>query len=76
MKHLAGIVRLETDQNIADTSLSRKLTDEEINELIEKRKIAKNAKRYAESDLIRDHLKKHNIVLLDMSDGSTTWHSN
>ncbi|KFF41885.1 MAG: cysteine--tRNA ligase [Candidatus Atelocyanobacterium thalassa] len=76
LKHLAGILRLETDQNIADTSLSRKLTDEEINELIEKRKIAKNAKRYAESDLIRDHLKKHNIVLLDMSDGSTTWHSN
>ncbi len=76
LKKLAEVLGLEVDQNIVNTSLSKKLTDEEINELIEKRKIAKNAKQYVESDLIRDKLKQHNITLLDMSDGSTTWHYN
>ena len=74
LKSLAKLLGLEANQTTLKIELFKKLTDEEIDELVKKRKIAKNAKQYKESDLIRDKLKENNITLLDMSDGSTVWH--
>ncbi|MGB5824326.1 MAG: cysteine--tRNA ligase [Proteocatella sp.] len=46
--------------------------EEKINELIEKRTLAKKNKDFAESDRIRDELKEMGIELLDTRQG-TTW---
>lgn len=47
--------------------------DEEINALVEARRLAKQAKNFAEADRIRDQLKAMGIVLVDSKEG-TTWH--
>ena len=44
------------------------LSDAEINDLIEKRNVARQQKNWVESDKIRDYLKEHNIILKDMKD--------
>lgn len=48
--------------------------DAEVEALIERRKAAKAAKNWAESDAIRDQLKGLGIVLEDRKDGSVGWH--
>ncbi len=48
------------------------LSDEEINELINRRLMAKNNKEWALADQIRDDLKKQGIVLEDVTTG-TNW---
>jgi cysteinyl-tRNA synthetase len=48
------------------------ITEDEINDLLEKRKIAKLDKNWVESDRIREYLKSKNILLEDSSNG-TTW---
>ncbi len=48
------------------------LSDEEINELINRRLMAKNNKEWALADQIRDDLKKQGIVLEDVTTG-TSW---
>ena len=47
--------------------------DEEINALVEARRLAKQAKNFAEADRIRDQLKAMGVVLVDSKEG-TTWH--
>ena len=47
--------------------------DGEVEALIEARRAAKAAKRWAEADRVRDQLKAMGIVLEDRKDGSTGW---
>lgn len=49
------------------------ISDSEINDLIEKRKVAREQKDWAESDRIRDELSSKGIVLKDNPDGTTEW---
>ena len=51
------------------------LSDEQVEELIQKRKQARIAKNFAESDLIRDQLQAQGIALIDSREG-TKWHRN
>ena len=74
--HLAEVLGLSANfesqqQSTPDDSL---LSDAEIEELIEQRKIARQAKNYAESDRLRDLLKEQGITLIDASGGVTKWH--
>ena len=47
--------------------------DDDIRMLIEERKAAKADKNWSKADDIRDALKKRNIELIDMADGTTQW---
>ncbi|MBW4659520.1 MAG: cysteine--tRNA ligase [Drouetiella hepatica Uher 2000/2452] len=53
---------------------SLKLTDSEIEALIEQRQAAKQAKNFAEGDRIRDQLKAQGVLLVDKPGGVTEWH--
>lgn len=74
--HLAQVLGLSANfdsqqQSTPDDSL---LSDAEIEDLIEQRKIARQAKNYAESDRLRDLLKEQGITLIDAPGGVTKWH--
>ncbi|KJH73406.1 cysteine--tRNA ligase [Aliterella atlantica] len=49
------------------------LSDEEIEQLVEQRAIARKAKNFAQSDQIRARLLEHGITVIDSADGSK-WH--
>ena len=55
-----------------DQNLDFNITDEEINELILKRKKAKDNKDFDKADLIREKLLELNIILEDKPE-ITTW---
>ena len=59
---------LKENKNIDNLSIS----EDKINELIEKRKSAKQNKNWDECDRIRDYLKEHGILLKD-GKGETSW---
>jgi len=44
-----------------------------IETLIDKRNVARKAKKFKEADFIRDELKAKGIELEDHKDGTTTW---
>ncbi len=76
LKHLAGILGLLQDEpeaflkgNVCHDGLS----EDEINQLIQKRLDAKQNKDWAQADQIRDQLKMQGIVLEDAPGGKTTW---
>jgi cysteinyl-tRNA synthetase len=50
------------------------LGDDAIDEMIQARREARQAKNFGESDRIRDALVAQGIVLIDQSDGTTRWH--
>jgi cysteinyl-tRNA synthetase len=51
-----------------------RLTDEDIEVMIQQRKDARKAKNFAEGDRIRNELKDRGITLIDQKDGTTIWH--
>ena len=63
------------DIQVNNQNLDVKITDKEINELIIKRKKAKENKDFNEADLIREKLLELNIILEDKP-GTTTWRKN
>lgn len=71
---LAGVLGLETDISEVQEEVGNGLSDAEIEELIEQRKIARQNKNYAEGDRLRDELKNQGIILVDQPGGITTWH--
>ncbi len=50
------------------------LTEGEIEQLIEQRQAARQAKNFAEADRIRDELQHQGITLIDQAGGKTRWH--
>ncbi len=54
-------------------AISQGISDSNIQILISERLAARNIKNWAESDRIRDELKKQGIILEDRPDGTTDW---
>ena len=73
---LADVLGLETQiESQETTARNNGLSDEKIEELIQKRKQARVVKNFAESDRIRDELQSQGIALIDSKEG-TKWHRN
>lgn len=70
---LADVLGLVAQLESQETNNS--LSNEQIEELIQKRKQARIAKNFAESDRIRDELQSQGIALIDSKEG-TKWHRN
>jgi cysteinyl-tRNA synthetase len=68
---LGFVAKPETETNNTNNGLS----EADIENLIQQRTAARQAKNWAESDRIRDELKAHNIALIDTKEG-TTWQIN
>ena len=71
---LGLVTEIESETSTA-TATDNGLSDEKIEELIQKRKQARIAKNFAESDRIRDELQVQGIALIDSREG-TKWHRN
>jgi cysteinyl-tRNA synthetase len=71
---LSGVLGLEVTPE-APIVAPRRLTDGEIEILIQQRQTARKSKNFAESDRIRQELQELGITLIDQSDGTTRWHS-
>lgn len=75
LKALGGIIGLlqrDPTEFLQGGAVSDGLSNEEIEDLITRRKQARADKNWAESDRIRDLLNEHKIILEDNA-GSTTW---
>ncbi|MDY6899022.1 MAG: cysteine--tRNA ligase [Cyanobacteriota bacterium] len=73
---LADVLGLEAQLESQETTANNNcLSDEKIEELIQKRKQARIAKNFAESDRIRDELQAQGVALIDSKEG-TKWHRN
>lgn len=68
---LAQVLGLEATPTVSQESMG--ISDAEIEALIQQRAVAKQAKNWAESDRIRNHLKEKGIALIDKPGGVTTW---
>ena len=69
---LADILGLEAQLD-AQTHASGDLSDAQIEELVQKRSLARKAKNFAESDRIRNELQAQGITIIDNPEGSR-WH--
>ena len=75
LKALGGIIGLlqrDPIEFLQGGAVSDGLSNEEIDDLIARRKQARADKNWAESDRIRDLLNEHKIILEDNA-GGTTW---
>ncbi|WP_445929806.1 CysS/YqeB C-terminal domain-containing protein, partial [Neisseria meningitidis] len=75
LKALGGIIGLlqrDPIEFLQGGAASDGLSNEEIEDLIARRKQARADKNWAESDRIRDLLNEHKIILEDNA-GGTTW---
>ena len=70
---LASVLGLEIGLD-PETNVNGQLTDEQIEDLVQQRLIARQSKNYAEGDRIRDILKEKGITLIDAGGGVTKWH--
>jgi cysteinyl-tRNA synthetase len=59
-----------------DGTFEVRLSDAEIEVLIQKRQESRQAKNYAEGDRIRNELQAQGITLIDQPGGVTRWHRN
>ncbi|MDH6099671.1 cysteine--tRNA ligase [Anabaenopsis sp. FSS-46] len=71
---LAGVLGLEAAPEAPTVAPSR-LTDGEIEVLIQQRQTARKSKNFAEGDRIRQKLQELGVTLIDQPDGTTRWHS-
>ena len=70
-----GILEYHPDEYLQGVKLAKapsEITEEEIQELVDKRIAARKEKNWARADEIRDELDKKGIVLEDKADG-TVW---
>lgn len=83
LKYLTGVLGLEpapsSKTNIPNIQPSGNkilevYKDSQIEQMIQQRKEARQAKNWKEGDRIRDELKAMGITLIDQPDGSTRWH--
>ena len=73
---LARVLGLEVTAETEAPSPAQGLSDTQIEELIQQRQAARQAKNWAESDRIRDQLQAAGISLIDQAGGVTRWHRN
>ena len=69
---LADVLGL-TAQPEVENPVNNGISDVDIEELIQKRQIARKAKNFAQSDQIRDQLLTKGVTLIDSKEG-TRWH--
>jgi cysteinyl-tRNA synthetase len=69
---LLGLLTNDAQQFLQERITDDGLSDEQINELIRQRTQAKEEKKWAESDRLRDVLDAENILLEDTAEG-TRW---
>lgn len=69
---LADVLGL-TAQPEVENPVNHGISDVDIEELIQKRQVARKAKNFAESDQIRDQLLTKGVTLIDSKEG-TRWH--
>ena len=69
---LADVLGL-TAQPEVENPVNNGISDVDIEELIQKRQVARKAKNFAESDQIRDQLLTKGVTLIDSKEG-TRWH--
>ncbi|MGI0486374.1 dynamin family protein [Pantanalinema rosaneae CENA516] len=67
---------LISPRSVEIKSQSDRLTDAEIETMVEQRQIARQIKNWAEADRIRDELQALGIALIDHAGGITHWHWN
>ncbi|GAX37382.1 CysS/YqeB C-terminal domain-containing protein [Nodularia sp. NIES-3585] len=72
--NLAQVLGLEAQAEARRVAVN-KLTEEEIENLIQQRQAARKANNFAESDRIRNQLQELGISLIDQLDRTTRWHS-
>ena len=69
---IIGLLQRDPIEFLQGGAVSDGLSNEEIDDLIARRKQARADKNWAESDRIRDLLNEHKIILEDNA-GGTTW---
>ena len=69
---IIGLLQRDPIEFLQGGAVSDGLSNEEIEDLIARRKQARADKNWAESDRIRDLLNEHKIILEDNA-GGTTW---
>jgi cysteinyl-tRNA synthetase len=69
---LADVLGL-TAQPEVENPVNNGISDVDIEDLIQKRQVARKAKNFAESDQIRDQLLRKGVTLIDSKEG-TRWH--
>ena len=72
MGGIIGLLQRDPTEFLQGGAVSDGLSNEEIEDLIARRKQARADKNWAESDRIRDLLNEHKIILEDNA-GGTTW---
>ncbi len=78
LQYLTDILGLEASNHLNPQEVKGEtvISDQEIAELIQQRKEAKQNKNFAESDRLRDQLKALGISLIDQTGGEVRWHRN
>jgi cysteinyl-tRNA synthetase len=71
---LAGVLGLAIAPISEESVTENNLSDQEIEQFIQQRTIARKNKDFAESDRLRDQLKELGITLIDQPGGVTKWH--
>ncbi|MGF1493980.1 MAG: cysteine--tRNA ligase [Microcoleaceae cyanobacterium] len=75
LTQLAEVLGLKADPAaVKESTDDSGLSDAEIEDLIQQRQAARQAKNYAEGDRIRDELQAAGITLIDQPGGKTAWH--
>jgi cysteinyl-tRNA synthetase len=69
---LAQVLGLEAVPK--DETEQERLTNADIETLIQQRQDARKERNFAASDLIRDQLQAVGVTLIDKPDGTTVWH--
>ncbi len=72
---LATVLGLEakSESRTLESTAETQISDAEITDFIHQRQVARQAKNFAESDRIRDHLAGLGIKLIDQKGGETRW---
>jgi cysteinyl-tRNA synthetase len=73
MGEILGLLQQSPDSYLKRGSAAGGITDREIEELLAARRAARAAKKFAESDRIRDQLAAAGVLLEDTAGGLTEW---
>jgi cysteinyl-tRNA synthetase len=65
-----GLVAIAAEQPTATPSA---MSDEEIQELLDRRLAARQSKNFQAADAIRDRLREEGITVIDQPDGTSRW---